>query len=488
MAGDRQVASQVGLHLLGDLADRAGLTSAYSAAVPWAGERAPGHDRGRLLAQVAVMLAGGGQCVADMAALRDQPELFGEVASAPTIWRAVGAVDAAVLDGMRRARASARERVWRSMESPREVTLDVDAALVEVHSENKELAASHFKGGYGFHPMLCFADHSGEALAGILRPGNATANSGADQLAVVDLALAQLPCGHQAGHHAGDAPEEVVHPVVVRADTAGYVVAFAQGLTARNIEFSVGARMNDQVSAAIQAVPPAAWRRAVDGEGEPRHRGEVAELDVSIPGWPPGTRAICRREQPHPGAQPRLWDTDGFRHQVVLTNSAGDILDLELRHRRHARVENAIKALRDTGLDRMPFRRFAAKRGVARAGARRRRPVGVAAGRRPRRRARPGRAQDAALPAPARGGTRRASGPPDRAAPARGLAVGRRAGERVPPGQSRRRLNADIRLRLPPAPDNTRPRTPMTLSATAPSSPNASSSVWPQRQSAVLSG
>ena len=74
----------------------------------------------------------------------------------------------------------------------------------------------------------------------------------------------------------------------------------------------------------------------------------------------PGTRAICRREQPHPGAQPRLWDTDGFRHQVVLTNSAGDILDLELRHRRHARVENAIKALRDTGLDRMPFRRFAA--------------------------------------------------------------------------------------------------------------------------------
>ena len=360
MAGDRQVASQVGLHLLGDLADRAGLTSAYSAAVPWAGERAPGHDRGRLLAQVAVMLAGGGQCVADMAALRDQPELFGEVASAPTIWRAVGAVDAAVLDGMRRARASARERVWRSMESPREVTLDVDAALVEVHSENKELAASHFKGGYGFHPMLCFADHSGEALAGILRPGNATANSGADQLAVVDLALAQLPCGHQAGHHAGDAPEEVVHPVVVRADTAGYVVAFAQGLTARNIEFSVGARMNDQVSAAIQAVPPAAWRRAVDGEGEPRHRGEVAELDVSIPGWPPGTRAICRREQPHPGAQPRLWDTDGFRHQVVLTNSAGDILDLELRHRRHARVENAIKALRDTGLDRMPFRRFAA--------------------------------------------------------------------------------------------------------------------------------
>lgn len=117
--------------------------------------------------------------------------------------------------------------------------------------------------------------------------------------------------------------------------------------------------MNEQVSAAIGAVPNDGWHRAVDGEGEPRHRGEVAELDVSLPGWPAGTRAICRREKPHPGAQLRLWDTDAFRHQVTLTNSAGDILELELRQRRHARVENAIKALRDTGLDRMPFRSFA---------------------------------------------------------------------------------------------------------------------------------
>jgi hypothetical protein len=138
------------------------------------------------------------------------------------------------------------------------------------------------------------------------------------------------------------------------------VAAFANALVARNIEFSIGARVNEQVSAAIQAVPTGAWRRAIDGDGELRHRGEVVELDVSIPGWPPGTRAICRREQPHPGAQLRLWDTDGFRHQVTLTNSPGDLLELELRQRRHARVENAIKALRDTGLDRMPFRRFAA--------------------------------------------------------------------------------------------------------------------------------
>ena len=323
ITGDRQVVSQVGMHLLGDLADRSGLTSAYSAAVPWTGERAPGHDRGRLLAQVAVMLAGGGQCVADMAALRDQAELFGDVASAPTIWRAVSEVDDAVLGGLRQGRAHARARVWASGDAPEQVILDVDAALVEVHSENKKSTASHFKGGYGFHPMFCFADHSGEALAGIMRAGNATANSGDDQLAVVDLAVAQLPVGHRAGHTAGDPTATVVHPVPVRTDTAGYVAAFANALVARNIEFSIGARMNEQVSATIRAVPSDGWQRAIDGEGEPRHRGEVAELDVSIPGWPTGTRAICRREQPHPSTRLRLWDTDGFRHQVTLTNSAG---------------------------------------------------------------------------------------------------------------------------------------------------------------------
>lgn len=357
--GDTQVASLAGLHLLGEIADRAGLSSAYSAAVPWQGERAPGHDRGRLLAQVAVMLAGGGECVADMAALRDQPDLFGEVASPATIWRAVHEVDAAVLDALRRARAQARERVWEAFVDLDEVVLDLDAALVEVHSEGKEKAASHFKGGYGFQPLFCFADVTGEALAGDLRPGNAPANSGADQLRVVEEAITSLPERFRAGHAPGDAPAGVRHRMVVRADSAGAVAALIDGLVARNVEFSVYGRVNDQLSEAIRAVPDRTWRRAVNDDGEARHVGEVAELDVTLHGWPAGTRAICRREKPHPGAQLRLWDADGYRHQVTLTNSSGDAVALELRQRRHARVENSIKALRQSGLDRMPFASFA---------------------------------------------------------------------------------------------------------------------------------
>jgi hypothetical protein len=358
--GDTQVASLVGLHLLGDLADRVGLSWGYSAVVPWTGERAPGHDRGRLLAQLAVMLAGGGECIADLGALRDQPDLFGQVASAPTAWRAMHEVDDAVLDGLRRARAGAREKTWDLSAAPETVIVDIDAALIEVHSANKEQATSHFKGGFGFHPLFATLDATGECLAAMLRAGNATANSAADQLAVVDLAIEQLPPDYRAGHHLGDDPADVVHPLVVRADSAGAVKPFVAAVVARNICFSVYGRVNDTLHAAIVAVPADAWQGAVNEDGEPRHAGEVAELDVILDGWPDGTRAICRREQPHPGAQLRLWDSDGWRHQVTLTNSAGDALTLELRQRAHARVENTIKALRDSGLDRMPFTAFAA--------------------------------------------------------------------------------------------------------------------------------
>jgi len=237
--GDRQTVSHAGTHLLGELADRVGLTSAYSAAIPWAGERAFGHDRGRLLAQVAVMLAAGGRCVADMAALRDQPDVFGEVASAPTIWRAFDQIDDTVLDGLRAARAQARATVWAAGATPEQVVLDVDASLVEIHSERKQGATPHFKRGFGFHPMFCFLDASGEALAGVFRAGNAAANSGADQLAVVVMAIAQLPAEQQRGHQRGDDPDAVVHPILVRADSAGAVRFFIDGLVARNCRFSI---------------------------------------------------------------------------------------------------------------------------------------------------------------------------------------------------------------------------------------------------------
>lgn len=358
--GDGSTAQLVGAHMLGDLADRVGLSSAYSVAVPRTGERAPVHDRGRMLAQVAVMLAAGGRCVADMSALRDQPALFGSVASDATIWRTFDSIDTVTLDALRAARAQARAAVWARRRRCGPVMLDVDASLVEIHSEHKQGAASHYKGGYGFHPMFCFSD-DGEALAGVLRPGNAAANSGADQLAVVDAAIAQLPADVAIGHRGGDDASVVRERIVVRADTAGHVHAFVAGLVARNIEFSISARVSDVLDAAIMRVPPRRWRPAINPDGSARRGAQIAELrDVTLPGIPAGTRIIVRREKPHPGAQLRLWDHDGWRHQVLLTNSTGPARRLELRHRRHGEVENRIKNAKDCGLERMPFSSFAA--------------------------------------------------------------------------------------------------------------------------------
>ena len=260
---------------------------------------------------------------------------------------------------MRAARAIARTKAWAAGATPGEVVLVVDASLVEIHSERKQGATPHFKRGLGFHPMFCFLDATGEALAGVLRPGNAAANSGVDQLVVVDLAIAQLPVEHRRGHAAGDDPDTVVRQILVRADSAGAVRGFIDGLVVRNCLFSISARVSNALDAAITAVTDNAWQPAVNSDGEPRRGAQIAELDLTVEGWPPGTRAIVRRERPHPGAQLRLWDHNGMRHQVVLTNQS-DAVELELRHRRHGQVENRIKNLKDCGLERVPFTSFTA--------------------------------------------------------------------------------------------------------------------------------
>jgi hypothetical protein len=128
---------------------------------------------------------------------------------------------------------------------------------------------------------------------------------------------------------------------------------------ARNIEFSISARVSDQLDAAIMQVPARRWRPAINPDGSARRGAQIVELpNMTLPGMPTGTRVIVRRERPHQGAQLRLWDHDGWRHQVLLTNSAGAARRLEIRHRRHGEVENRIKNAKDCGLERMPFTSF----------------------------------------------------------------------------------------------------------------------------------
>jgi len=199
--GGEQVVAHVGLHALGSFADRLSLGEELSAAVAAGGDqRLLGHDRGKVLTQVMLMLAGGGECCGDIEYLRAQPGLFGPVPSDSTVWRTFGRIDEATLAYLAQAMAAVRSQVWSRSAATTgvdPVALDIDASLVEIHSENKEGTAPSYKGGYGFHPMFCFADATGEALAGRLRPGNAAANSIDDHLAVADEAIAQLRSWHR---------------------------------------------------------------------------------------------------------------------------------------------------------------------------------------------------------------------------------------------------------------------------------------------------
>jgi hypothetical protein len=364
------VVAHVGLHALGAFADRLGVGDALSARIPPAGERLPVHDRGKVLTHAMLMLAGGGEACSDIEALRAQPALFGAVPSDSTLYRTFRQIAPATLAGVWEATAAARARVWRRSSvtnTADPVFLDIDATLVEVHSENKEGSAPYYKRGFGFHPMLCFADATGEALAARLRPGNAGANTITDHLAVLDDAVAQLPTEIAVGHRPGDAAEMVARAVVVRTDSAGCTHGFVAGCRDRNIGFAVVARSNKQVAAAISRTFTETgnrWAPARRQDGEVRDGAQVAELTdlVDLTDWPSGTRLIVRREPLHPGAQQSLFPSTEFRYWGHYTDQAGDPVDLDMSMRAHAHVEDHIRRLKDSGLCRFPFRDLDANR------------------------------------------------------------------------------------------------------------------------------
>ena len=343
------VVSHAGSVLLAELADRLELTAGLSAAMAPTRERPSAHDPGRVLRDLAVMLADGGDCLADLGALRDQVDLHGAVASDPTAWRVIDSIDDERLGAIRAARASARARAWGLGARPEAIVLDIDATLLTSHSE-KEGAAPTYKRGFGFHPLLCYL--GGEPLAGVLRPGNAGANTAADHIGVLVDALDQLPDGLR---------EDATTSILVRTDSAGCTHDFLEAAVEMECAFSAGMRIDEHAREVILALPESAWTPAIRQDATEREGAWVAELSgLDLSGWPAGSRAICRRERPHPGAQLTFSDADGHRFQVMLTNQAGDPVVLEARHRARARVEDAIRAAKDTGLSNLPFRDFAA--------------------------------------------------------------------------------------------------------------------------------
>jgi hypothetical protein len=342
------VVGHAGSALLAGTADRVGLTRALSDAMAPTRQRASAHDPGVVLRDLVVMLSDGGDCLADLGALRDQLDLFGGVASDSTAFRVIDSIDAACLERLRGAVATARARAWKLGARPERIVLDVDATLTTAHSP-KEHAAGNFKKGYGHHPLLCYLDATGEAMAGVLRAGNAGSNTAGDHTAVIGLALEQLE------------EQALRAEILVRADGAGATHELTQYCRDGQMGFSVGFDVDQRVCDAIADLPEAAWIKAIRVDETQRKHSQVCEITdrVDLSAWPQGSRLIARRTELRAGDQQSFADHDGYRLAVFLTDSQASVPKLDLDHRGHAHVEGHIRQAKDCGLANLPFRSFA---------------------------------------------------------------------------------------------------------------------------------
>ena len=284
------------------------------------------HDPGKIVADLAAALALGGDCLADIAVLREQPDLAGPVASDPVVSRLVRSLAGdgpRALAAIRAARAAARERAWALARDAAPgaggglVTVDLDATIVIAHSE-KEQAAPTWKKTFGHHPMTAWADHgeagNGEPLAICLRAGNAGSNTAADHIEAARLAITQLP-------------RHLRRKVLVRADSGGGTHEFLTWLTAksRRLHYSVGMTITEAIAEAIGKVPAGGWTPAYDGDGQVREGAWVADitglLDLELAGRDAGHRA---EGAPAPGRAATV-----HRHRRAPVH--------RLRHRHQAR-------------------------------------------------------------------------------------------------------------------------------------------------------
>jgi hypothetical protein len=386
-------------------ADRTGLTAALSRALAREGFT-PGHDRGRVLADVAVMMAGGGNTVRGIDVLRHQPDLFGQVASAATVSRTLGEVDQPTLERIDAARASVRAHVWELIAARHgripparvptgdlgsTIVLRIDAHFIDAYSRKEN--AGRLRGRYGLHPMAVMCDNTDECLTDTLRAGAAGPNDATDHIMLLTRAIAAVPAGWR-------------HDLLITADGAGATHKFLDWVTGLNqpasgdeagmrVQYSVGWPVDKHTGRAIAALPPAAWTPMLAADGAPGTPatltgpsgpltvGEVAEITLLLPHlrhWPTGIRVFARRVKPLrettptplPGIGQLELDlqtqTSGWRYEAFATNATptqpGEnphevTAWLDARHRVHARVEDHFRVGNTTGANRLPSQRFA---------------------------------------------------------------------------------------------------------------------------------
>ncbi len=373
--------SHAGAVLLAELAADTGLVGAVTRALADTYRGVWLHAPGQVFGDLAVAVADGAKTVTGIEVLRDRRVLFGQVASMPTAWRLLERIDPGHLRLVSEARRIAREAAWAAGAGPdltSELIIDADATILVAHSDKENVAAT-WKHTWGFHPLLTFLDRpevaGGEALAGLLRPGNAGSNTAADHIELLRLTLEALPAMARPRPGDPDGPR-----VLMRTDSAGASKKFAAALRQAGVRFSLGFTVDERVNAAVESLlePDAGgrrksrrWKAAVNTDGSTRSDTWVADITnlVELDQWPTGSRLIARLEPLHPGAQTTLCNTTNcgrYRITCFLTDTPahgrhrldGGVPALDLRHRQHARVEDRIRQGKDTGLRNLPCYAF----------------------------------------------------------------------------------------------------------------------------------
>jgi Transposase DDE domain group 1 len=370
---DRLVAS-VGVLPIRLLAEKLGLRAAVSAA--WARRGfTPVYDRGQLAVDLALTLLLGGEAISDFQGLRHLAPVTGPVASTPTVWRFLDEAGEETLTGLNRAVAGFRRHWWGLLAvrpegfpwltvAGKELTgitvVDLDASLVFCASEDKQNAKPTYKGGVGFAPNLATCDNTDDLLVVDPRPGNATSNDAADNIATLTRAVERIPGAWR-------------HRLLVRLDGAGFShdllahIACGGGKRGRRWEFSVGWPRTDREMAAIAKLPAAAWTPAIDQSGDVVENAYVAELTglLDLSAWTekiPGLRILVRDEPLHPKYLARATDQEkqlGRRYQLIAINAkTGQLAWLDARHRSHVHVENDVKQGKAIGLNHWPSRHW----------------------------------------------------------------------------------------------------------------------------------
>jgi len=348
---DPRLIADAGLLLPATLAQQLGLGELLDQHVDLGAASGRAHVGDKALTLIMSALAGG-DCIDDSDALRAglTAAVLGHRVAAPstvgTFLRSFSWGHARQLDAVSR---ETLRRAWTAGAGPGDepLTIDLDSTLCETYGLAKHGASQVTRSGQrGYHPLLAVRAGSGELLHARLRRGRAQTVRGAANF------LAETVSRVRGAGAGGE--------LTLRADSGFYARSVVSACRRADVRFSITARSNVKLRAAMEAMPGAAWTPIpywLDGGAD------VAETTYTPFADRPGARPvrlIVRRVRPTPDSQLDLFGVS-YSYHAFITDRDGETLALEADHRRHAEVENAIRELKyGVGLNHLPSGKFGA--------------------------------------------------------------------------------------------------------------------------------